>query len=555
MDESYQYVIIGSGVAGTTIAKLLLERDASTSIVMLEAGPPIAMKDRRSWWDYTALSNYDPAKNPYSRSEKLPYDWTYDQKGEYTTEGKPGWYFGDSRMIALGGSTMHWGGWALRHMPEDFEMYTRTKTGVDWPFTYKALEKYYCMAEEYLSVCGDDSEKWGELWRSKPYPMPPFEWTAPEHEMADGFRACGITPGRMPLARFRRCMTTGTCKYCPLGSRFSAAQVLNDLMRDERYANFTVRSSCPVTQIVAESKRKVSGVEYLDMASGRIRRVAGDIVILCAGTYESPKLLLLSQNAHWSKGIGNDHDLVGRHLVSHSQLKVRGQREDNKERWFQEYDFPSLMSRTYDSPEHQAKGKIFLYNNRKLPNIDFASLMIAGKSRAEIDAALIASRQTELEAFYEDKGLPENSLTIDGTRKTRFGLPMTKVTYNRSPASEQATMEWRQVMEKVVTTMGYKIVSSDTNQPGGHHATGTCRMGTTPENSVTDGDLRVHGVDNLFICSNATFPTSTAVNPTLTLTALAYRLVATCLGGVAEEKVGAIEGSFVGVAYPPHPQP
>lgn len=551
MGDAYRYIIIGSGVAGVTIAKLLLEKDALSSILILEAGPRVAMKDRRSWWDYTALSVYDEQTSSYRRSEKLPYDWTYDQNGECRQTGNPGWTFEDSRMIAFGGSTMHWGGWALRHKPEDFEMYSRTRTGADWPFSYEALEKYYCMAEEYLSVCGDSDEDWGEpkMWRSRPYPMPPFQWTAPESEMADAFRACNIQPGRMPIARFRKCLTTGTCKYCPLGSRFSAAQVLDDLIRDERYPNLVLRCNSPTTQIIVESKHAVRGVEFLDAENGDIKQSYADVVILCAGTYESPKLLLLSQSPSWEKGIGNDHELVGRYLVTHAQLKVKGQRQGNAERWFQEYDFPTLMSRTYDSPEHQEKGKIFLYNNRKLPNIDFASLMIAGKSRQEIDAALIASRQTELEAFFEDKGRRENFLTIDGTRKTRFGLPMTAVTYNRTTVSQQAIEEWRKVMENVVTRMGYEIIRGAPKPPGGHHATGTCRMGTSPENSVTDENLRVHDIDNLFICSNATFPTSTAVNPTLTLTALAFRLVDTCFGGVVRSGI-SMEGNRIGVAYP-----
>jgi choline dehydrogenase-like flavoprotein len=41
---------------------------------------------------------------------------------------------------------------------------------------------------------------------------------------------------------------------------------------------------------------------------------------------------------------------------------------------------------------------------------------------------------------------------------------------------------------------------------------------------VTNADLAVHGIDNLFVCSNAVLPNSAAVNPTLTLASLALRL-------------------------------
>lgn len=58
---------------------------------------------------------------------------------------------------------------------------------------------------------------------------------------------------------------------------------------------------------------------------------------------------------------------------------------------------------------------------------------------------------------------------------------------------------------------------------GGHHI-GTARMGTDPRSSVVDANCRVHGVENLYVASAATFPTSSQANPTLTIVALALRL-------------------------------
>jgi choline dehydrogenase-like flavoprotein len=56
------------------------------------------------------------------------------------------------------------------------------------------------------------------------------------------------------------------------------------------------------------------------------------------------------------------------------------------------------------------------------------------------------------------------------------------------------------------------------------HAASTCRMSADAATGVVDPNLRVHGIDNLFVCSNAVFPSLGAINPTLTLTALALRL-------------------------------
>jgi choline dehydrogenase-like flavoprotein len=60
---------------------------------------------------------------------------------------------------------------------------------------------------------------------------------------------------------------------------------------------------------------------------------------------------------------------------------------------------------------------------------------------------------------------------------------------------------------------------------GGHHI-GLARMGNDARSSVVDSNCRVHGVENLFLASAATFPTSSQANPTLTLVAISLRLAA-----------------------------
>jgi choline dehydrogenase-like flavoprotein len=58
---------------------------------------------------------------------------------------------------------------------------------------------------------------------------------------------------------------------------------------------------------------------------------------------------------------------------------------------------------------------------------------------------------------------------------------------------------------------------------GGHHI-GTARMGASAQSGVVDRDCKVFGVNNLYLASSATFPTSSQANPTLTIVALALRL-------------------------------
>lgn len=521
MTEHFQFVFIGSGVAAITVSKRLLEHNPGASILMLDAGPKVEAKGRRYWWDYLIF-------------DRKPYDFCYDIPGENETVGDIDWGYNSSRVMAYGGSTVHWGAWAVRYKPEDFNLYSNTEEGADWPIDYEDLSPpdaeatgktdYYYEAEQYLSVCGDPQESWNrEMRNGKPYPRPDFDWTAADGVMVEGMQAVGIEPGKMPIARYRKCMTTGTCKYCPFGSRFNAQYVLDDLIADPRYLNFEQRCHAPVLNIVTDDTGNAAAIEYLDTRTGETRTVTADTYVVAAGTYESSKLMMRSTGAKWENGIGNNTDLLGRHIVSHSFLRVKGTTPTNPEHWVQEYDFPTLMSRSYDTPEMQKDGKIFMFKNRVLPNTDIAKLMMQGKTRNEIEAILGGPMAIEMQAFYEEKGRFENRLTLKpGTN--RFGLPLTTITYHRDPRFYKRADDRLARMSEVFKAMDYEIEYAKFDDPGGHHATSTCRMGETEKDGVTDRNMKVFGTDNLYVCSNAAFPSCTAVNPTLTLTAMSMRL-------------------------------
>jgi len=507
--ENYAYIIVGSGVAGSLVASKLLEQDPETPILMLEAGAKIPMRDRRYWWDYVVTG-------------ATPYDRCEDSDGDTINVGPDFWQSAKGRTIMYGGSTVHWGGWSLRFKPEDFHLKTNTGMGGDWPYGYDVLEPYYGRAEEYLSVCGDDSDP----WRSRPYPLPPYPWTESDGEMIGAFRQLGITPGRMPLARYRKCMATGTCKYCPFGARFSGSYVLDDLLAEPRYTKFKYIGLAPVTRLLPESKSRIHIVEYVDRKTGELCWASADRIILCSGAYEAPKLLQLSGHPYWDNGIGNDYDLVGRFPVSHLFISVKGTKPRNEERWIQEFDFPTLMSRTYDSEKQQSGGKMFLMKSAMSHRVDLARLMIEGKTRSEIDEVVTGRREVALSAYIEEMGEFHNRFSA-GVGTTRFGLPRTKIDFAQGSGFKHGVKRNLDLLEAVVREMGYEVDPKDGRAVGlqnGHHTSSTCRMGRDPTEGVVDADLKVFGTDNLYVCSNAAHPTCAAVNPTLTLVAVTLKL-------------------------------
>ena len=59
---------------------------------------------------------------------------------------------------------------------------------------------------------------------------------------------------------------------------------------------------------------------------------------------------------------------------------------------------------------------------------------------------------------------------------------------------------------------------------GGWHHMGTTRMDQDPKQGVVDANCKLHGIASLFVAGPAVYPTGGAVNPTLTLVAMALRL-------------------------------
>lgn len=515
MADSTKVLIIGSGVAGSLVATSLLSRGWGP-VTMLEAGPPVRMRDPRLWLDFVTTGI-------------APYDLLYDNPDDFTWSGDPEqpWAIHESRVIGRGGSTLHWGGWCPRFMPEDFALYSNAKQGIDWPFGYDDLEPYYCRAEEYLQVAGDSSYP-GRDWRSRPYPLEvaPYPLTA-----------CPIVPvmdmlkfsyQHMPVARNTvsingkpQCVTHNTCNYCPIGARFTGDQPLDAL---ERSPAFTLITSAPAMQLQMASKSRVAGVQYVDMTTGMEKTIEAEWIFVCAGALETPKLLLASQNAYWPNGVGNDNDLVGRYLVANPYLYSRYYSLSNPQRLQQELDFPTLCSREWDSEQQQAEGKFLMNMAHTAPDLIPEQSIYSGETADQIQADVTGQVFYELQGALAPFPSYNNRVTLaSGT--TRFGLQRTSIITPDPLYSDSNVQTYLNFMSEILHTMGFTSVNDGAGvyHQRGDHASSTCRMANTDVDGVVAPNLQVFGTDNLFIASNAVLPTLPAANPTLTLVAVIMR--------------------------------
>lgn len=523
-------LIIGSGVAAAALAKRLLDYNPSSSILILEAGQRVKMQDAAIWQDHLVTG-----KLPYTKY----YDRAFperDRPGENIHAGKTKVTLDNARVFTFGGSTIHWGGWSFRLKPEDFKLATNTGHGIDWPFAYKDFERYYGLAEHYLGVSGDSDDRTVE--RSTPYPYPSFPYTLEDQPMIAALTSLDVSFSHLPIARrgvskqpsrHAPCQTTGTCKYCPFGARFSANNYIDDMLLWGGYPNLKLQLGVVVQQLIMSNKDTVAGVEYLDTFDGGLKTISADRTIIAAGAIESAKLLKRSINTFWPNGVGNEHDLVGRHIVTHPYFMFQGiQKSGNSKKLQPEMGFPTLVSRHFDSLAEQADGKFVLVHPHSSPNIGLAKMMQQGTGRSGIYKAIEGPSIFEIHGMVEVFGEPSNSIdnySIDNHLIPNFlGIPQTVVDYSSEPEFEARMEKIRSVVSDIFRAMDATISSKSNTSWRADHAACTVRMHNDPGKGVVNENLQVHGTNNLFICSNGVFPNLGAVNPTLTLTGLSIRL-------------------------------
>jgi choline dehydrogenase-like flavoprotein len=230
-----------------------------------------------------------------------------------------------------------------------------------------------------------------------------------------------------------------------------------------------------------------------------------------------------SSSDDWKDGLGNAGGWVGKGLVTHPYFFFETTLRENPLHLQPEMGFPTLVSRHYDSEAEQELGKFVLVNPPTSPVVDLARLMRSGKSADEIMKAvsgpIVVQTQGMVEVF------PDKHNQVSNARgRNRFGLPQTRVDYVPDGRFNVRMNYIQSKVAEIHIAMGGGPTTMKATSWRADHAACTTRMSQDPGEGVVDLNLRVHGTENVYVCSNASFSTLGSVNPTLTLTALALRL-------------------------------
>lgn len=503
-DDRYDFIIIGSGAGGGTLALKLAP--SGKRILILERGDYLPREKQN--WDPTEV---------FVRNRYVSQDVWYDSGGKPFQPGVH--YF-------VGGATKMFGAAMFRLRERDFTAH-RTADGStpDWPIRYADLEPYYTQAEKLYHVHGRRGDDPTDPPASAPYAFPPVSHEPRVQEIADGLTRAGYRPAYAPTGILldeadrprSRCIRCNACDGYPCLVHAKADAEVIAVRPALEYPNVTLVRNAHVQRLETDAAgRAVTRV--IAERDGRREAYAGQIVVVSCGAANSARLLLASASERHPRGLANGSDMVGRHYMFHNAvaLVALSRRENPTE--FQKTltlnDFYFSAS-DYEFP----LGNIQMLGKSQGPMFrDDAPKFAPGFTLDQI-----ARHAVDFWLTSEDLPLPQNRVTLNSKGEIRLHYEFTNVApIDRLRKKLEGMLEHMDMHPHLIPNAVY--MGKHIPIAGVAHQAGTCRFGTDPQASVLDVNCKAHELDNLYVVDTSFFPSIGAVNPSLTAIANALRV-------------------------------
>ncbi|HEY8003099.1 MAG TPA: GMC family oxidoreductase [Phenylobacterium sp.] len=501
--DEVDFAIVGAGAGGATLAWQLARK--GFSVVCFDAGP---------YW-----RPLDDFASDETEQQKLY--WTDPR---ITGGDDPIELGGNNCGRGVGGSTVHFSMISLRWRPERFKARTLMGYGFDWPIAYRDIAPYYAQAERALSVSGPVVYPWGP--KRGPYPYRPHPVNAPGLILARGAEALGVKWASTPLATVSAprgksppCVYRGFCNFgCSTNAKQSALVVWADRAVK---AGAEFRDMAMVGQVETDAAgARVTGVRYHRQGAWRFQKASH--VVVAGYAIETPRLLLNSATPKHPQGLANSSGLVGTHLMTHAGPGVWAT-FDEEIRWNKG---PPNMAVTehwnYTDEGKDFHGGYAFMSQGPLAR-SWAQTVAVSRGLWGPDLRRAMTGYNHAAGFVpvaEVEPNARNTVTL-ADETDQYGLRIPRVTFGYSDNDRRLQAHAVKFMGEMLVAAGGRDLwtSEDTS-----HLMGTCRIGDDPESSVVDADGRSWDLPNLWICDGSLFPTGGAVNPSLTIQALALRI-------------------------------
>jgi choline dehydrogenase-like flavoprotein len=297
----------------------------------------------------------------------------------------------------------------------------------------------------------------------------------------------------------------------------------------------TLRPNAVVREIIVDPNTgKAGGVRVVNQITKQDYEEYGKVIVLCASTLESTRILLNSKSRQHPDGLGNSSGVLGRYLMDHMYSISAGG------------VVPVLKGMEYDYSDGRANG-IYVPRFRNIrdkhPNFIRGYGMQGNCSQGY---SFGHAKQTPgfgsefkklarenpgevpfwLGAWCEMLPRKENGAMIDPEKVDAWGIPVLRIECAHGDNERAMAKDAIETIKEMVDAAGFRtLYTSSTPAPPGFciHEVGTARMGVDPKSSVLNKWNQSWDVKNVFVTDGACFVSQGCQNPTLTMMAITAR--------------------------------
>lgn len=485
----FDLAIVGGGSAGCVLAARL-SADAARSVLLVEAGP-----------------DHGPHGLPADvRSPQRPctsHDWAYAAEPRGSRRSVP-----LARGKVMGGCSATNAALAVRGAPADYDRWQAL--GADG-WSWEDVLPYFRRLERDLDF--------SDPWHGRAGPLPIRRY--PDDELAP-VQAAALTAaealGHRTVADHNQPGAVGAGR-APTnavdGVRVSTAMAYLWPVRDR--PNLTILADTAVAHVVMTGPR-ATGVELVDG-----RRIAAGTVVVAAGTYGSPVLLLRSgigaarQLATLGVTCRVDLPAVGQNLVDHPLVALAWPTRPEVVRGPLYQTFVSFRPDGTGAPTAQI-----------LPGSGVLSSRRPGHASFFLSAALLKPvSRGAVTLRSADPGEPpciDPAHLLADEDATAMAAAVEEVERLAQEPALRALIGASELTGVAAARDGARAPALRANVKTYHHPVGTCAMGADPETSVVDAAGRVHGVDGLLVCDASVMPDIPSANTNLPTIMIAERI-------------------------------
>ncbi|WKK65581.1 GMC oxidoreductase [Lutimonas zeaxanthinifaciens] len=557
-DNTYDVIVIGSGMSGGWAAKEFAEKGLRTLVI--ERGREVKHNvnyptTNLNPWEFKhrgVISQKLRDENPiasrcYVFNEDAEHFVSKDKEHPYVQEKPFDWIKG----YQTGGKSLLWARQTQRWSQYDFDGPGRDGFAVEWPIGYRDLAPWYSYVEKFVGIAGNydglDILPDGEFLPGmglnciEEHFKSSVEKNYSGRHVISG-RCAHITEYRDIFAKQGR----ATCQYrnlcqrgCPFGGYFSSNS--STLPWAMNTGNLTMIHHSVVHSIIYDDKKqKAKGVRVIDSLNKEDKEYYASIIFVNAGALNTNLILLNSTSGRFPQGLGNDNGLLGKFIAFHNYRATVSA----------EYDGYTDKHTTGREPTTSYLPR---FRNVKKQETDFLRGYAAGFGARrqiitdyngygeELKENLLNPKYGvwQMRSHMMGETIPKesNQVKLDLSKTDDWGIPLLSIDVDYDENDEKMVRDYHEQFTEMFEKAGFSnIKTHDSKQAPGLdiHEMGGVRMGKDPKTSLLNKWNQMHACKNVYVTDGACMTSTSTQNPSLTYMALTARA---CDHAIKESKV------------------